>query len=380
MAIDKENTDTHGYLRKSASKESSKIGVLVIDDSLFMRRLISDMLNSDPKVKVIDTARNGKEALNKLSEIKPDCITLDLVMPDWDGLTTLKHIMATNPTPVIILSAYSKRDADITIKCLNAGAVSFVLKPSGELSLDIENVKHQLLEQVKATSKINVRRIKTHITEKPRRVSRKFIGINNFIVIGASTGGPQTLELILSHLPSGFSVPIIVVQHMPSEIFTESLAEHLNRISELEIKVAEDGEVVFPGRVYIAPAEFQTRIISDNLRKSKSVNKHGLAYIRVSKAEPDSLSPSIDITMKSAAEVYNGSTTGVILTGMGHDGVEGAKAIKESGGKIVAQDESSLIFGMPKVVIDAGYADKALPASEIADEMMNLINTNQGPN
>ena len=185
----------------------------------------------------------------------------------------------------------------------------------------------------------------------------------------------------MSHLPADFAVPIIVVQHMPSAFFTESLAEHLNRISELEIKVAEDGEIVQPGKVYIAPAEFQTRIYTE---KDAQVNADVSVKFSVEKNPSESvlndLSPSIDITMKSAADIYNGNTTGIILTGMGHDGLEGAKAIKESGGMIVAQDESSLIFGMPKVVIDAGYADKALPASEIADKMMDLINTNQGPN
>jgi len=172
------------------------IKVLVVDDSLFMRTLVSDMLNSDQEIEVIDTAKEGRQAIDKVSKARPDCITLDLAMPGWDGLTTLKHIMSECPVPVVILSAYSKRDADITIECLEAGAVGFVLKPSGELSLNIENVKHQLLEEVKAASKIELRKIKSLTARKSRRRKRRFAGINKMIVIGSSTGGMQTLESI----------------------------------------------------------------------------------------------------------------------------------------------------------------------------------------
>jgi len=200
------------------------IKVLVVDDSLFMRTLVADMLNSDPEIEVIDTAKDGAEAVNKIPGIRPDCITLDLAMPGWDGLTTLKHIMRQYPTPVVILSAYSKKDADITIECLKVGAISFVLKPSGELSLDIETVRGLLIEEVKAAAKVDVGRIRL-LGKKPERRRRKLIGINKIVVIGASTGGPQMLEMLLTSLPSDFSAPIIIGQHIPSRFFTESLAE-----------------------------------------------------------------------------------------------------------------------------------------------------------
>jgi len=347
------------------------IKVLIVDDSLFMRRLVSDMLNCDPEIEVIGTAKEGHEAMKKISNLKPDCVTLDLVMPGWDGLTTLKHIMAEYPTPVVILSAYSKKDADVTIECLNAGAASFILKPSGELSLDIEKIKEKLIEEVKATSRINISKLKSLVAKKSRKPRRKLVGINNIIVIGASTGGPQTLKAVLSSLPSDFPVPIIIVQHMPNRFFTESLAERLNDNCRLEVKVAEDKEIIQKGKVYLAPGGFRATVkakwIPGKVRRMRE------SIICLKEDEPDSLSPSIDVAMKSVADAYNRKSIGIILTGMGNDGVEGMRAIKESGGKTIVQDESALIFGMPKVVSEAGLADKILHASDMSNAMLELV-------
>lgn len=349
------------------------IKVLVVDDSLFMRTLVSDMLDSDRRIEVIDTAKNGAEALKKIPEIKPDCITLDLAMPGWDGLTTLKHIMSQYPTPVVIVSAYSKADADITIKCLNAGAVGFVLKPSGELSLDIRTVEEQLSEQVVAAAKVNVAKIKSLVAKKLKRARRKLIGINKIVVIGASTGGPQTLEAILPSIPSDFSASIIVVQHAPSRFFSESMAEHLNKTSPLLVKVAGNNELIQAGYVYFAPSGFRMTVTNRCPQYESGLTNHDQRFICLAEEEPSALSPSIDIIMRSVAKIYAGNVIGIILTGMGHDGREGMKVIKESGGKTIAQDESSLIFGMPKVVIDAGLADKVLPASGIARAILDLV-------
>jgi len=341
--------------------KNEKIHVLVIDDSIFMRTLVSDILNSDPEIEVVGTAKDGKEAIEKLSKIRPDCITLDLVMPGWDGLTTLEYIMDKNPIPVIILSAYSKKDADITIKCLNAGAIGFVLKPSGELSLDIRDISFELLEKVKAASKVNIERIKLLIRKKRKQPKRKILSLNRIIVIGASTGGPQTLEAILYAIPVNLSIPVIIVQHLPTRFFTESLAEYLDKVSDLlEVKVAENDEILQPGKVYLVPAGSQMTFKINNADVSTSLTK----------AQSNSLSPSIDMVMESVAKVYGGNSLGIILSGMGQDGREGMRAIKEAGGKTIAQDESSLIFGMPKAVIEAGMADEVLSVDGIADAMM----------
>jgi len=338
--------------------------ILVVDDSLFMRTLISDMLNSDPEIEVVDTAKDGKEAVSKITKLKPDCVTLDLMMPEWDGLITLKHIMAECPTPCVVLSAHSKEGADITIDCLNAGAVGFVLKPSGELSLNIENVKHQLLEKVKAASKIELEKLKSLTRKKPKRHKRELVGVNKIIVVGASTGGLQTLESILPALPAYFPSPVIVVQHLPNVFFTESLAERLSRYCELTVKVAENNEIIQTGKAYFAPG-------GSHLTLASLPNREVTACI--TEAKDDSLTPSIDLAMKSAASIFNGNTVGIILTGMGHDGCQGMRAIKESGGRTIVQDESSLIFGMPKAVIDAGFADEVLPANEIASAMIECV-------
>ena len=337
--------------------KKAKIRVLVIDDSIFMRTLISDMLNSDPEIEVIATAKDGKEVVEILSKIRPDCITLDLVMPGWDGLTILEYIMDVCPTPVVIISAYSKKDADITIKCLKAGAVNFVLKPSGELSLDIREVKQELLEKVKSASRVNLGRIRLLVHKKREWPKRKLADLSEMIVIGASTGGLQTLEAILYSLPASLPIPVIIAQHFPTLFFTESFAKYLNKVTDLEVKVAENSEGLLPGIVYLAPAGFQM-----------TLKKYNLKVISVlSKSPPNSLTPSIDIVMESVAKVYAENSLGIILTGMGSDGREGMKAIKQAGGKTVVQDESSLIFGMPKAVINAGYADEILPVEGIAD-------------
>jgi len=343
--------------------QSAKTRVLVVDDSLFMRTLISDMLNSDPEIEVIGTAKEGTEAIKKVSKIKPDCITLDLAMPVWDGLTTLKHIMNEYPTPVVILSAYSKSDADITMKCLNAGAVGFVLKPSGELSLDIEQVKHQLVEEVKAASKVNLRKIESVIIKKPIRKRRKLTGISKIVVIGASTGGPQTLRLVLSSLPGDFSFPVIVVQHVPTSFFTQSLAENLNQDCELKVKTIENNEPIQAGTVYLIPSGFRMKL--RHLDTQDVISS-------LSREESNILSPSIDSAMKTLAQIYKENVIGIILSGMGEDGVEGMKAIKEAGGKTIVQDESSMIFGMPKAVIEEGYADKVLSPREITRFIVNI--------
>ena len=340
------------------------IKVLVVDDSLFMRSLVSDLLNSAHGIRVAGTAKDGPEALRKIPLTHPDCITLDLAMPGWAGLTTLKHIMAKHPTPVVILSAHSKENADITMECLHAGAVSFLLKPSGELSLDIAKIKDQLIEQVEVAAQIKVQTMAAAPAARVRIHARETRALKGIVVIGSSTGGPQTLETILPSLPADFPVPILIAQHMPTAAFSESLASRLNKRCPLLVKLAGHGEVIQPGVIYVAPGGFHMTV--DKAGETRIV-------IRLSKCDSDTLSPQVDTLMKSAAKVYGESAIGVVLTGMGDDGVKGARAIKEAGGRIIVQDASSLIFGMPRAVMDAGLADNVVSQLEMTEAMTDVV-------
>jgi two-component system, chemotaxis family, protein-glutamate methylesterase/glutaminase len=346
----------------SSSMNNEPIKVLIVDNSIFMRTLVSSMLDSDPDIEVVDTARSGPEALEKILDLKPDVITLDLMMPGWDGLTTLKKIMSDCPTAVVILSAHSQEGAEITLKCITAGAISSVLKPSGELSLDIDQVKEQLSQEIKAASMIQPERVKKLVAKKSKSEKVQYAYNHRIVVIGASTGGPQTLETILPLLPADFPLPIVVVQHTPSVYMSQCLADRFDDVSALNVKLASHGEVIKRGTVYIAPSKFQCMV--DCIE--------GEVVFEIKKVEGEVLTPSVDAAMESLAERYRDGTLGIILTGIGHDGVKGMKAIKRCGGQTLAQDESALIFGMPQEVIEAGAADKALPAEEIAEAIVEF--------
>ena len=342
----------------------------MVDDSFFMRTLISDMLNSDPDVEVVGVARDGNDALEKLKTLRPDVITLDFLMPGLSGLPTLKRIMSEYPTPVVMLSAYTEEDAATTLQCLDAGAVGFVLKPSGAISVDIEKVRDKIVDEIKKASKVDVRKIRSILARK--RVKQFLVpGVvikEKVIVIGSSTGGPAVLELILSELPSNFPAAILIVQHMPAK-FTKSLAERLDHMSEIAVKEAEEGDMIEPGKAYVAPGDFhmtvEKRVIEGEARAVICLNRDPLVH---------GLRPSVDVTMKSVAEVYGENAVGIILSGMGEDGAKGMRAIKRKKGKTIAQDEAtSLIFGMPKRVIERGDADQVLPVFEISQGIIQLL-------
>ena len=357
------------------------VRVLVVEDSFVMRQLISDILQADPQIEIVGQAKDGLEALLKIPELKPNCVTLDLKMPGLQGAETLSRIMDECPTPVVILSAHSKEDADVTIRCLANGAVGFVLKPSGELSLDIDRVQAQLIQEVKMASRVPVARIQSLLAKRPTGKPHKITRARPLVVIGASTGGPQTLEFILASLPEDFPAPILVVQHVPSLFFTHSLAERLKSRLALEVRVPEDGEDLEAGTVYLAPAGFhmtvENRTTHPGHRPPQDTSRWAGAVIRLAEASPEVLGPSIDITMQSVAHLTGGECIGIILTGIGHDGLEGMRTIKKLGGRTIAQDETALIFGMPKAVIDATLADTVLPANRIAHALMEGIPVDQ---
>ena len=348
------------------------IKVLIVDDSLFMRRLISDILCSDSDIEVVGAVADAEEARKAIPRTRPGCITLDLVLPGEDGLTLLKHIMAEHPTPVVILSAHSAAGADITMQCLDAGAAGFVLKPSGEVSLDIEAIGPQLIREVKAAAGLDATEIRYLAAADAQRedAGRSFGDAAKVVVIGASTGGPQTLGTLLTSLPASFPGVIIVAQHMPTALLTEHLAKRLSRKCALVVDVIRNEEILRSGRAYLVPGgtEMMLRAGSAETGGHELPIAPGEAEVAacLRPAAKGGLSPSIDATMTTAAQMFGPHTVGIILSGIGHDGTAGMRAIQAAGGHTIAQDASALINGMPKAVIEAGFADQVLPVKKMA--------------
>lgn len=348
-------------------KLDMSIRVLVVDDSAFMRKAISMMLETDPEIKVIGTARDGFEAIEKNLELKPDIVTLDVEMPRMDGLTALKKIMQESPVPVLMVSSLTMEGARTTIEALEAGAVDFIPKQLSYISLDITNIKDDLILKVKHIAKSRTRffQRKSQLLVRESTLPPFRHANARIVLIGISTGGPFSLQKVIPNIPKTFPIPIAIVQHMPPH-FTKSLAERLNATSQLEVVEAEDGMQLTPGKVYIAPGGYHMLF-----HKKASV-----VSIIVSKEPSTTLHrPSVDVMFISANEVYGKEVIGIVMTGMGKDGLEGTKLLKKSGAKIIAQNEEScVVYGMPKAIVDAGLADLVLPLEEIADVLTNAVN------
>ncbi|RME68698.1 MAG: chemotaxis response regulator protein-glutamate methylesterase [Nitrospirae bacterium] len=344
------------------------IKVLVVDDSAFMRNAIVKMITTDAEFQVIGTARDGVEAVDKVLSLKPDIVTLDIEMPRMNGLEALRIIMDKHPVPVIVVSALTTEGAKETIEALELGAVDFIPKNLADLSINIFNIKETLLKKLKLIAKKRMNFNRRPSSEAPLSINKKtFEGKRRaaIVSIGASTGGPKVLQKLVPALPAELPVPVVVAQHMPRE-FTKVFAERLNQLSKLTVKEAEQGEPLSQGTVYIAPGG--SHLIVKRQKPLKMM---------VEIKEPDVnvlYKPSVDLLFSSVADTFGGSTIGVVLTGMGQDGLEGARKIKENGGYIIAQDEqTSVIYGMPRAVVEAGLADKVLPEDEIAGEIINNL-------
>ncbi|HDS08659.1 MAG TPA: chemotaxis response regulator protein-glutamate methylesterase [Firmicutes bacterium] len=343
------------------------IRVLVVDDSALMRRIISDIINDNPDLMVVDTAKNGKEAIEMIKKYKPDIVTMDIEMPIMDGLTALKKIMSEEPTRVIILSAFAKKDAAATITALENGAIDFVQKPSGTISLDLSEIQETLINKIIEASKVKLEKVQEDVVKQKRKFQLKIplSGDLKGVVIGSSTGGPRALERIIPFIPKGLNAVYFVVQHMPAG-FTTSFAQRLNEISQVQVKEGLDNEEVKKDVVYLAPGNYHMKA---NLRNN------GLITISLNQDPPVwGVRPSVDVTMDSLSRIFTNNLMGIVLTGMGHDGTQGCKMIKEYSGQVIVQDkETSLIFGMPKSVIDSGSADQIIPLNNIIDNVINFI-------
>ncbi len=344
-----------------------KIRVLVVDDSAFMRRIIKEMLNSNPHIEVIDTARNGIEGVEKAMALSPDVITMDIEMPGMNGLEAIDEIMKKRHIPIIVFSSLSSEGAEVTLEALDKGAADYVCKNISKSVLDVMHMKNELIGKVKAVASIPKKdnrddaiprdRNFCHIVEHTEKIE--------LITIGASTGGPKALQEILPAIPENINSAIIVTIHMPPD-FTRAFADRLNVACKLPVREAEDGERLEPGAVLVSPGGIHTKI-----RK----NGFACAYVKMDKQPEDAIyKPSIDVTMETAAECYRAHVLGVILTGMGHDGTEGIRAIKRKGGVAVVQDEASCtVYGMPRSVVEAGLADRVVPLEKIPHEIVRLV-------
>jgi two-component system chemotaxis response regulator CheB len=352
-----------------------KIRILVVDDSVVVRRMVSDALASDPQLEIAGAAANGKIALAKIPQVNPDIVILDVEMPELDGIGTLVGIRTMLPDlPVIMYSTLTERGAEATLDALSKGATDYVTKPSnvGSAAQGLECIRTQLIPKIKAIcsrvlgislptppAATSVSRTLPPRLAFPRREERIDI-----VAIGVSTGGPNALAILMPTFPRDFPVPMVIVQHMPP-VFTRLLAERLAAKSQIEVKEGYMGAVLEPGCAWIAPGDYHMVVASDNRR----------VMLHTYQGPPEnSCRPAVDVLFRSVADVYKPHVLAVEMTGMGQDGLRGCEHIRELGGQILAQDQaSSVVWGMPGFVANAGLADKILPLDQLGMEIIRRV-------
>ena len=339
---------------------SSKRRVLVVDDSAFMRRLISQILEESGEFEVAGSARDGNEALGLVHALNPDIVTLDVDMPELDGLGALGYIMSEAPRPVVMLSAGTTKGGQAaTLRALELGAVDFVLKPSGSISLDLATIAPRLLDALRAAAAANpagLRQLRRRTPIMVESVVPPGPAASSAVVIAASTGGPRALAAIVPHLPRAIPAAVLIVQHMPRG-FTKSFAQRLDSISAIHIAEAEEGEPVVHGRVYVAPGGQHLTVRDDGAGPVIALDERAPMW---------GVRPAADLLFHSAAQVFGSSVLAVVLTGMGRDAADGTRAIRNAGGRAVIQDrETATIFGMPGAALQLAGADCVAPLPEI---------------
>ncbi|WP_447977020.1 protein-glutamate methylesterase/protein-glutamine glutaminase [Candidatus Nitrospira bockiana] len=353
---------------------AAAIRVLVVDDSAFMRKALCAMLAGDPRIGAVETARNGEEAIQKVAEWHPDVVTMDVEMPVMNGLEALRHIMKTQPLPVLMVSSLTTQGAEETLQALDWGAVDFVAKHLEGIATNISTIHHDLIAKVVAAAgakgRVNAVRgpmgapatsVGATLTARSTSATRG----SKIIAIGCSTGGPQALSELLPMFPEDLAAGILIVQHMP-KCFTKPFAERMNQRCAIEVREAADHDDITPGVALLAPGGVQLRVARRQATKIQvTLSKDGEGLLHA---------PSVDVMMLSIAELYGERAVGVILTGMGQDGLEGMRAIKGAKGRTIAQNEATCtVYGMPRAVVEHGCAEKIVPLSQIAGEVMNMI-------
>ena len=339
---------------------TARIRVLVVDDSAFVRKAVERMLGAADDIEVVGFAADGEEGLARARELRPDVVTLDVRMPRLGGLETLERLMAERPVPVLLMSSLTQEGAEVTLRGLELGAMDFVDKSSVQ-PMSMLSLAEELVAKVRALGRAQVR---PRLRLAPPLVTGSAGAPAECVVIAASTGGPTALQAVVGGLPAGFPAAVLLVQHIPRG-FTKSLAERLDARSAVPVREARDGEAVGPGTVLVAPAGIHSRVV-----------RRGDQVELVLEEEPrDALHrPSANVLMISAAEAYGPLAVGVVLTGMGSDGTEGLRAIREKGGLTLAEaEETCVIYGMPKAAIEAGVVHRAVPLDRVAGQILAAV-------
>ncbi|GAB4288942.1 MAG: chemotaxis response regulator protein-glutamate methylesterase [Thiohalomonadaceae bacterium] len=352
------------------------VRVLIVDDSGFFRRRLTEMLNADPRLEVVGAAADGAQAVELVAKLRPDVVTMDIEMPVMDGIAATRRIMTATPTPILMFSSLTTDGAKATLDALDAGAVDYLPKKFEDISRDQDEAKRQLCERVYAIgSNKRAARPQRPAPAAPTAAVRPAAapaaaavrpatgtmpaarrGQYRLVAIGTSTGGPVALQQVLTKLPGNFPLPLVLIQHMPGS-FTPAFAQRLNQQCAIEVREAKDGDELKPGLALLAPGGKQ--MVLDQ--------RAGRTTVRITESDPgQNYKPSVDVTFSSVARIFPGQTLAVVLTGMGADGREGARLLKQGGSSVWAQDEAScVVYGMPAAIVEAGLADAVLPLSDI---------------
>lgn len=345
--------------------EHRPVRVLIIDDSIVIRQLLKDIFARDGGIEVVGTASDPIEGYDKIVQLKPDVLTLDVEMPRMDGITFLEKLMRSHPIPVVMISTLTREGSEVTLKALELGAVDFIAKPTQSIFTGMAALSHEIAAKVKAAARAHVRPRQAHVApvEMPQASIKRATAANRLIAIGASTGGPEAIRQVLQGLPAEIP-PIVIVQHMPP-VFTRSFAERLDKLCTVRVKEAEEGDELQPGHAYIAPGDYHLRVV-----------RNGSSYrAKVMQTEPvNRHRPSVDALFDSVAEASGSATIAVLMTGMGADGAKGLKKLRDAGAHTIAQDEETcVVFGMPREAIEMGGAEFVLPLPRIAHKVVELL-------
>lgn len=346
----------------------SRIRTLVVDDSVFMRTMLKNALNKDNNIEVIGIAEDGREALEKIDDLKPDVITLDIEMPNMNGLEVLRQVMKTNPLPVVMVSTKTQEGAEMTFEALELGAIDYVAKPLSNKGVSLQSFQEQVVQAVKAACSANIKRL--GVTDATRILKPRSASIPTekiIVAIGISAGGPATLHKLIPMIPLKFP-PIVVTQHMPAD-FIAPFANRLNTVSQIEVCEAKEKDKLEEGRMYLAPGDRHLMI-------SKRGNYFSVALNDGPKVA--GFKPSVDVLFTSVANTYGSAAIGLIMTGMGNDGSDGIRKLKHAGAATLAQDQySSIVYGMPKAAYETGCVDQVISLTEIPNTLVRMLSTMQ---